>query len=92
MKFEWDERKAYENLRKHDASFDEAVAVFLDPLSMTLSDEDHSIGEHRYIDLGLTRKGRLLVVVYTERGERIRIISCRTATAAERKTYETARS
>jgi uncharacterized DUF497 family protein len=86
--FEWDEDKARANLRKHGIGFDEAITVFLDPFSATIADPDHSTGEQRYVDIGSSERDRVLVVVYTERGARIRIISCRKATPAERKAYE----
>ena len=86
--FEWDEDKAKANLRKHGISFDEATTVFLDPFSATVTDPDHSTGEQRYVDVGSSERDRVLVVVYTERSARIRIISCRKATPAERKAYE----
>jgi uncharacterized protein len=89
MTFEWDEAKANENLKKHKVSFDEARTVFGDPLSITIPDTEHSTGEDRYIDLGLSNRGRLLVVVYCERRpNRIRIVSSRKATSTERKDYE----
>ena len=86
--FEWDERKAKENLRKHKVSFAEAVTVFSDPLSVTIPDPEHLTGEQRYIDLGTSDRNRVLVVVYTERAKAIRLISARKATRAERKQYE----
>ena len=86
--FEWDEEKAKANLKKHRVGFDEATTVFTDPFSITNHDPDHSASEHRYIDIGSSDKGRVLVVVYTERGSTIRIFSCRKATASERKLYE----
>lgn len=86
--FEWDEEKAQANLRTHKVSFDEATTVFSDPFSITIPDPDHSTGEERYIDIGTSDKGRLLVVSYTERGTNIRIISCRKATPTERRRYE----
>jgi len=88
LKFEWDEEKAKANLKKHRVSFDEATTVFIDPLSITIPDPDHSVDEQRYIDIGSSDKGRVLVVAYTERGSNIRIISCRKATPSERKLYE----
>jgi len=88
MKFEWDKKKAKSNLKKHKVSFDEAVEVFNDPLSITISDPLHSDDEDRFTDIGVTKKKRLLIVSYTERGSKIRIITCREATAAERKKYE----
>jgi uncharacterized protein len=86
--FEWDEEKSWENLRKHGVSFEEASTIFGDPLSVTIDDPEHSIREHRWMTLGHSAKRRLLVVVHTDRGGRIRIISARVATRHERETYE----
>jgi uncharacterized protein len=86
--FEWDRGKNLANLRKHGVSFREATTVFGDPLSMTIPDPRHSRSEARFIDLGLSHKHRILVVSYTERRGRIRIISARPATRAERREYE----
>jgi hypothetical protein len=86
--FEWDEYKANENLRKHKVSFEEAKTVFNDPFAMTIPDPQHSIGEYRYVDIGRSSKGQILVVVYTERKSNIRIISSRRATKFERRIYE----
>ena len=86
--FEWDDEKAINNLKKHDVSFQEGATIFNDPLIATIFDPDHSESEERYISMGISVQGRLLVVIHTERGERIRLISCRRATSAERKTYE----
>ena len=88
MRFEWDPEKAKKNLRKHGVSFEETVTVFYDPLSATFDDPDHSDGEERFIDIGLSSKGRVLVVWYTERQKNVRIIGCRRATPSERMTYE----
>jgi len=88
LTFEWDESKASENLRKHRVSFEEAKTVLMDPLSITVPDPDHSHDEDRFVDVGTSAKGRVLVVAYTERGENIRIISCRKATSLERRRYE----
>lgn len=88
LNFEWDGEKAKKNLKKHKVSFDEATTVFIDPFSMTVPDPDHSVDEQRHIDIGSSDNGRVLVVVYTERGSSIRIISCRKATSLERKLYE----
>jgi len=88
LKFEWDEEKAKANLKKHRVSFDEATTVFIDPFSITIPDPDHSGEEQRYIDIGSSDKDHVLVVVYTEHGSNIRIISCRKATPSERKLYE----
>ncbi|MEW6066785.1 MAG: BrnT family toxin [Nitrospirota bacterium] len=88
MQFEWDKEKAKKNLRKHKVSFDEAVTVFYDPLSATFDDPDHSVGEQKLITVGYSSRSRLLVVSHTERGNRIRIINARPATAHERKKHE----
>ena len=88
LTFEWDEKKADDNLRKHGVSFDEAKTVFNDPFSVTIHDPDHSRDEQTYIDIGLSSKGRLIVVSYTERGEKIRIINSREATKKEEREYE----
>jgi hypothetical protein len=90
LTFEWDEQKDLSNQRKHGVSFDEAKTVFGDPRSLTIHDEQHSEEEDRYIDMGVSSRGRVIVVSYTERGSNIRIISCRKATKSERKTYEQA--
>ena len=88
MDFEWDAEKEKANIAKHGISFSEAMTVFGDPLELTIADPDHSEGEYRYISIGLTATYQLLVVSYTERGNRIRIISARPAAAQERKQYE----
>ena len=89
MRFEWHRAKAEENLRQHRVSFDEAVTVFYDPLSATFDDEEHSAHEARFITIGYSARGRLLVVAHTERGAGVRIVSARRATARERKRHET---
>ncbi len=88
LTFEWDSRKARSNLSKHGVSFAAASTVFGDSLSLTIPDPDHSIAEHRYITMGRTFDGKLLVVVHTDRGDNIRIISARRANRRERKSYE----
>ncbi|MBO3464113.1 BrnT family toxin [Aetokthonos hydrillicola Thurmond2011] len=88
MKFEWDENKAQKNLTKHGVAFDEAKSVFNDPLFITFADPEHSIGERRFIILGESAQGRLLVVAYTERNSVTRLISARVATRRERRVYE----
>jgi len=88
VQFEWDPKKAKRNLKKHGVSFEEGVTVFYDPLSATFDDPDHSVGEHRYVTIGLSSRDRLLVVAHAERGEILRIISARPATAHERKRHE----
>ncbi|MBM3335653.1 BrnT family toxin [Candidatus Sumerlaeota bacterium] len=88
MQFEWNREKAKKNLRKHRVSFGEASTVFYDPVSATFDDPDHSIDEERFITIGYSSAGRLLVVSHTERGKTVRIISARPATAHERKRHE----
>jgi uncharacterized protein len=88
LRFEWDQRKADQNLKKHGVTFQEAASVFADALSITISDPDHSISEARFLDLGLSHRNRLLVISYTERGEIIRIISARRASRSEHEYYE----
>ena len=88
MQFEWDAEKAARNELKHGVSFDEAKTVFRDTQSVTIADPLHSIREDRYVDIGYSERGRLLVVSYTERATWIRIISSRKATNAERAIYE----
>ena len=85
---EWDEEKAEINLKKHKLSFEEARSVLGDPFSITVDDPDHSMEEQRFIDIGKSANGKLLVVIYTERRNKIRIISCRKATPTERRKYE----
>lgn len=88
MHFEWDPEKARANMAKHGVSFDEAVACFRDPLSVTILDPDHSESENRFVLIGQSSMGRLLVVVHTDRGDAIRLISARRATRRERQAYE----
>jgi hypothetical protein len=89
MQFEWDEKKAHRNEKKHGVSFREAVTVFGDALELTMSDPAHSEGEYRFLSTGKSVNGRVLVVSYTERyDDRIRIISAREATKQEQKQYE----
>ena len=86
--YEWDDDKARINLRKHQVSFQEAATVFNDMLIATQPDPDHSHGEQRYIAIGRSVRGRVLIVVFTERGDKIRLVSCRKATPRERRVYE----
>jgi uncharacterized DUF497 family protein len=86
--FKWGNRKAESNLRKHDVSFDEAATAFDDPLCVAFSDPDHAVEEDRFILMGESTTGRLLVVSYTERSQGIRLISARKATLKERIAYE----
>lgn len=88
MELEWDPKKAAKNLREHRVSFNEAATGFGDPLGTTAPDPDHSLAEDRYITVGMSNRRRLLMVAHTERGERIRIISARELTRAEREAYE----
>ena len=88
MKFEWDQAKAAANLRKHNVSFEEAMTAFKDALCATARDLEHSAAERRFITFGLSAHGRLLTVSHTDRGSRVRIISARLITRAERKIYE----
>ena len=88
MEFEWDVRKAARNLRKHKVSITRAATVFGDFLGTTAADPAHSADEQRYITVGLSNSGRLLMVAHAERGDRIRIISARTLTAKEKRAYE----
>jgi uncharacterized protein len=89
--FEWDDEKARRNLRIHDVDFREAKTVFEDPFAITIQDDLHSEEEQRSITLGLSLLSRVLLVVHTERKERIRIISARKATPTERSQYESER-
>jgi hypothetical protein len=90
--FEWDPRKAYDNQDKHDVSFDEAATVFRDSKAISIFDPDHSETEDRWVTMGISDKGRLLIVIHTFQEESddtvtIRIISSRKATNQETKTY-----
>jgi uncharacterized DUF497 family protein len=88
VNFEWHSKKATKNLKKHRVSFKEAATVLGNSLSITYPDPDHSIDEHRFITIGESRRGRLLIVAHTERGDNIRIISAREVTRQERQFYE----
>ena len=88
LNFEWDEKKAKTNATKHGVGFEEAATVFADPLSLTIPDPAHSQTEERFIILGKSHTGKLLVVCHTERGDNLRIISARRANRRERKNYE----
>lgn len=88
MNFEWDGRKAAKNEAKHRVSFAEAIAVFQDSLSMTYPDLDHSEEEDRFLAIGATTSGKVLVVSHVFREDTIRIISARAATTSERAFYE----
>jgi uncharacterized DUF497 family protein len=86
--FEWDPEKARGNARKHRVTFDEAASVFEDPLSATIFDPVHSDDEDRYVIVGISNKRRIIVVCFTDRDEKIRIISARKATKREQAEYE----
>jgi uncharacterized DUF497 family protein len=88
LSFEWDSTKAKKNIKIHDVSFDEASSAFKDTLSLTIYDPLHSEDEERQILIGNSHQNRLLVIVHTERGSKIRIISARKATKQERSQYE----
>jgi uncharacterized DUF497 family protein len=91
MDFEWDTDKATLNFEKHGVRFPDAATVFGDPLEVTIPDPDHSDGESRFLSIGVSREGRLLVVAYTERQDSVRIVSAREATPRERRCYESAK-
>ena len=88
MEIEWDIQKAEANFRKHKVSFEEAKSVFDDPLALTVNDEAHSFDENRFITIGESKVGRLLLVCHTIGVENVRIISARPPTSGERKDYE----
>ena len=88
MLFEWHGKKAAANKKKHGVSFEEATTVFTDVLSLTIPDPLHSEEEERFVIIGRSSQQRILVVVHTDFGKHIRIISARLATAHERKRYE----
>jgi uncharacterized DUF497 family protein len=91
MRFEWDEGKAAANLARHGVSFEEAITVFGDPLSDTFDDPDHSAEERRFVIIGLSEQGRMLIVAHTDEGEVVRLISAREPTRGEREFYEESR-
>lgn len=88
MEFEWDPEKAARNDRKHGVTFREAASVFGDPLATTVADPDHSEYEDRFLTVGRSNYGRMLIVAHTDRGDSVRIINARELTRAERKGYE----
>jgi len=91
VKFEWDPDKAAQNLRKHGVSFEDASSVFGDPFAGTIRDPLHSTVEVRFVTIGMTSGERLVVLVHTDRKDRVRIISARPATRAEKKKHEEAK-
>ncbi len=88
MIVEWDDKKAAANAKKHGVTFREAATVLEHTLSITFRDPDHSIDEHRYLTIGLSATGRILMVAHTDRADAIRLISARPATRSERRFYE----
>lgn len=88
IRFEWDADKAERNRLKHGVSFPEAATVFGDALAWTFPDPEHSTAEDRYLTIGISEQGRLIVVAHTDRAEAVRIISARLATRRERRYYE----
>ena len=88
IEFEWDQYNINKSWGKHKVKFSEAEEVFLTPEFMVLPDPTHSISEKRYIALGKTRIGRLLLVVFTQRDKKIRIISARDMNKKERRYYD----
>jgi hypothetical protein len=92
LDFEWDQFKSRQNTKKHGVSFREGATAFADKFSFTIFDPEHSIGEHRFLLLGRSSSGNLLVISHTERGDRIRIINVRRATKRERELYENSQS
>lgn len=88
MDLEWDEAKALANFEKHGVSFADAATVFDDPLYVDFYDPDHSSDENRYLIIGASKEGRILIVSYTERNDVVRLISAREVTPTERKAYE----
>ena len=86
--FEWDPEKARENEQNHEVSFAEASEIFEDDHSSSVRDPDHSLEEDRYLIFGVSKGGKYLVVSYTERGDRVRLISARPMTPRERRAYE----
>ena len=88
MEIVWDPAKASTNVSKHGVTFEEAAAIFGDPLAYTFRDPDHSIGESRFLTIGLSGQARVIIVSYSERSQVIRLISARRATRQERKIYE----
>jgi len=88
LTFEWDPGKARQNLAKHGIDFAEAATVFEDRLSLTIPDPAHSIGEQRFLTMGISFRRRLVVVAHVDTDGGIRIISARRASGAERRQYE----
>jgi len=87
LTFEWDQTKDKLNIKKHGVSFEEASTIFGDPFSLTIFDEGHSLREDRFITVGKSYKGKIIVVVHADRRTNVRIISARPATRQEKKQY-----
>jgi uncharacterized DUF497 family protein len=87
MQFEWDPIKAAGNHGKHGITFTEGATVFGDVLAVTFPDNEHSIGEHRFLTIGMSNTGNILIVSHADRGEKTRLISVRKATPKERRFY-----
>ena len=87
LEFEWDPHKAEANARKHGVTFSEASTAFRDPLSVTVPDPRHSLGEERFVLFGRSERDRMLAVMHNERGSRIRIVRARLMTPRERREY-----
>ena len=85
MSFQWDPAKASSNAEKHGVSFEEAITVFGDPLAVTISDPDHSVGEFRLLTIGMSKSQRLLVISNTDRLGEVRLISARSYSTGEKK-------
>lgn len=90
LRFEWDAAKARLNLSKHSVSFEEASTVFGDRGTITIPDPLHSLAEERFVTIGVSETGKIPVVVATERGDSLRLISARPASKRERKQYKEA--
>ena len=90
LRFEWDAAKARLNLSKHSVSFDEASTAFGDRRAITIPDPLHSLAEERFVTIGVSETGKIPVVVATERGDSLRLISARPASKREKKQYEEA--
>jgi len=88
IEFDWDANKEKRNIHKHGVSFHEAATVFGDSLSWTFPDPDHSLGEHRFLTVGMSSQGKILIVSYIDRGKKTRLISARKTTRRERQYYE----
>lgn len=88
MEFEFDPIKGAQNFKKHKVSFEEAASVFGDAMAYTFADPDHSVGEQRWLTFGMSHARRVLVIIYTERRWKVRLISAQLATKHERNTYE----